>query len=82
MPDSPMSQSERPIEGSIWERDDELYMVEKVYEAKRSSRPEEGTMPAFVPITLVKTVRITNMPGHVELATFREKWRPYDPEED
>lgn len=67
-------------EGSIWERDDELFIVEKVYEAHRKSQPSEGTMPALVPMTLVKFRCIDPMPRHTEVHNFTEHYHPYDPE--
>lgn len=61
------------IDGGIYERNDEIYLVEKVYDAK------DGKLN---PIRLVKFKVIDSMPGHMNIEKFCELYKPYDPEAD
>lgn len=63
-------------EGTLWERDDEVYRVEKVYEAKRL------TEAGYTPITLVKVVCVEPAPRHTNVEKFLELYEPYDPDAD
>jgi hypothetical protein len=69
-----MPDSEHPPDGSLWERDDEVYEVRKVYDAFKRDGDE------LRPIVLVKVICVEPMPRHVEVERFHELYSPYDPE--
>ena len=73
---------ERPIEGSIWERNDELFIVERVYGAHEAVPASEGTAIPTRAVVLVKHRCIRPMPNHSRLDKFIEFYHPYDPERD
>jgi hypothetical protein len=64
-----------PVEGSLWERSDEVFRVESVYEARQRLGDN-----SFAPVTLVKAVVVEPMPSHWTLDRFLEGFTPYDPE--
>lgn len=64
-----------PEVGSMWERDDCVYEVLGVYEAKQ--RTADG---GFKPVTLVKIVEVDPLPWHCNLDVFRAHYEPYDPD--
>lgn len=65
-----------PVEGSLWERDDEVFRVEKVYEAQRRRKHAEG----FEPCTLVKLICVEPMPRSCSIEGFERFYSPYDPD--
>jgi hypothetical protein len=69
------SESGLPAVGSLWERDDEVYKVELVYEAQQ----DDGN-GGYKPVTLVKHIMVEPMPWHGNLDKFLEHYTPYDPE--
>lgn len=64
-----------PADGSLWERHDEVYRVEKVYGAHQ--REQDGSL---TPVTLVKLIVVEPMPSHRVLDKFLEDFTPYDPD--
>lgn len=66
---------EAPQAGSLWERDDEVFRVEQVYEAT-----EHDGKGGLRPITLVKVILVEPMPHHCRVDVFMENYKPYEEE--